>query len=305
MPVPSSYNDITQSRYIRDYAGWVWYDHSFFVPKAWNGRSVTLRFGSAHYETVVYLNGVHVLNHTGGHLPFETYATKELKYGENNLITVAVNNILSASTIPQGSVTHKKGIIETTTNFDFFNYAGIHRSVSLYVLPKDHIKDITIVTKIKDTNTGIIDYKVEHSDTTTALDCTVDVIDKKGKTVSAGHKGLTGSITITNATLWWPYTTHPNPGYQYTLRVSLKDKASTLDVYYLKVGIRTIEVKEPKFLINGQPFYFQGFAKHEDANVCKKSLFFLIKPGVSQKSLFPKAGKSPYYFGQNFILQVL
>ena len=85
--------------------------------------------------------------------------------------------------------------------------------------------------------------------------------------MSSGNKGLKGSIIVSNATFWWPYTTNSNPGYQYTLRVALKDKDSTIDVYYLKVGIRTIEVKEQKFLINGQSFYLRGFGKHEDANV--------------------------------------
>ncbi len=268
MPVPSSFNDITQSREIRDYAGWVWYDLSFFVPQSWQQKSVTLRFGSVHYESIVYLNGKNVLNHTGGHLPFETYATKDLKYGENNLITVAIDNRLSAKTIPQGDVTYKndtsvypKGFYETSTNFDFFNYAGIHRSVFLYALPSDHINDITVVTSLKDSSTGVITYTVTHSEMSTKPECSVDVLDKKGNKVTT-VKGLTGSITISNATLWWPFTTNANPGYQYTLKVSLIDSAKTIDVYYLKVGIRTVEVKGSSFLINGKPFYFRGFGKH-------------------------------------------
>ena len=31
MPVPSSYNDITQDAALRDHLGWVWYDREFFV----------------------------------------------------------------------------------------------------------------------------------------------------------------------------------------------------------------------------------------------------------------------------------
>lgn len=278
MPVPSSFNDITQSREIRDYAGWVWYDLSFFVPLSWQQKSVTLRFGSVHYQTMVYLNGMNVLNHTGGHLPFETYATKDLKYGENNLITVAINNKLSSETVPQGSVSYKtdtthypKGFYETSTHFDFFNYAGIHRSVFLYALPLDHINDITIVTSIKSSNTGVITYSVTHSETTAKPECSVDVLDQKGNKVSS-HKGFSGDITVTNATLWWPFTTNPNPGYQYTLRVSLTNSEKVIDVYYLKVGIRTIEVKGTQFLINGKPFYFRGFGKHEDANIRGKGL---------------------------------
>jgi beta-glucuronidase len=36
--------------------------------------------------------------------------------------------------------------------FDFFNYAGIHRSVKLYTTPVVYIDDITIVTDIKGTD---------------------------------------------------------------------------------------------------------------------------------------------------------
>ena len=40
-----------------------------------------------------------------------------------------------------------------------------------------------------------------------------------------------------------------------------------IDVYHLPVGIRSVEVKETKFLINNEPFYFKGFGKHEDSDV--------------------------------------
>lgn len=55
MPVPSSYNDITQERNLRDFIGWVWYDKEVFTPKAWKSDliRVVLRFESAHYNTVV------------------------------------------------------------------------------------------------------------------------------------------------------------------------------------------------------------------------------------------------------------
>lgn len=38
-------------------------------------------------------------------------------------------------------------------NFDFFNYAGLHRSVLLYTTPKAYVDDITVVTDFSD-NTG-------------------------------------------------------------------------------------------------------------------------------------------------------
>lgn len=41
---------------------------------------------------------------------------------------------------------------------DFFNYAGIHRSVKIYTTPKVYIDDITIVTGIQGTNGNILCY---------------------------------------------------------------------------------------------------------------------------------------------------
>jgi hypothetical protein len=35
MPVPASYNDITQSKQLRDFVGWVWYETEFYVPTEW------------------------------------------------------------------------------------------------------------------------------------------------------------------------------------------------------------------------------------------------------------------------------
>ena len=55
MPVPSSYNDITQSAALREFVGWVWYDREFWVPKSWtdNKTRIMLRFESAHYLATV------------------------------------------------------------------------------------------------------------------------------------------------------------------------------------------------------------------------------------------------------------
>ena len=44
-------------------------------------------------------------------------------------------------------------------------------------------------------------------------------------------------------------------------------KTGTEDVYRLPIGIRTVDIKDTKFLINDQQFYFRGFGRHEDANV--------------------------------------
>jgi len=55
-----------------------------------------------YYYWLQWLNGQLCVDHEGGHLPFVGDATRFLKYGEPNLIVVAVNNTLRPDTIPQG-----------------------------------------------------------------------------------------------------------------------------------------------------------------------------------------------------------
>ena len=138
MPVPASYNDITTNSSIRDYVGWAWYSTQFYVDPGWQEDSrVVLRFGSVHYTAMVYLNGEFVTEHSGGHLPFEAEVSGVLNYSGRNLLTVAVNNTLTRFSLPQGEVRwqseaagYPPGYSTLEYNFDFFNYAGIHRQSS-------------------------------------------------------------------------------------------------------------------------------------------------------------------------------
>ncbi len=57
MPVPASYNDITQDAAIRDHIGDVWYERTVFVPAAWSDRKVVLHIGSATHHAAVWVNG--------------------------------------------------------------------------------------------------------------------------------------------------------------------------------------------------------------------------------------------------------
>lgn len=224
---------------------------------------------------------------TGGHLPFEADITKHIAYERTNLITVAVNNILTSETIPQGHVTYKnntklypKGFYEVSGNFDFFNYAGIHRSVVLYAVPRSYINDITITTEVSGQN-GIIHYEIQTNENINSAKCIAELYDKNAQLVGKSE-GFSSSISVENASLWWPYNMHAQPGYLYELRVMLQNSnKTTLDTYTLKIGIRSVSLTKTNFFINGEKFYFKGFGKHEDANVsifsiCQNEIILLI-----------------------------
>jgi beta-glucuronidase len=64
----------------------------------------------------------------------------------------------------------------------------------------------------------------------------------------------------------------PGAAYLYTLEARVEKDGGVVDRYPLEVGIRTVEVKDSAFLINGKPFYFKGFGKHEDMDVKGRGL---------------------------------
>lgn len=71
MPVPSSYNDITEDRDLRDHVGVVWYDRTFFVPDSWRTQGLRswLRFSSVHYFAIVVSEVIfYFINYTSKNL---------------------------------------------------------------------------------------------------------------------------------------------------------------------------------------------------------------------------------------------
>ena len=72
MPVPSSFNDIGTSSSLRDLIGLVWYERDVILPQSWHqDKRIFLRFGSVHYAAHVWVDGVFVGSHEGGHMAFE------------------------------------------------------------------------------------------------------------------------------------------------------------------------------------------------------------------------------------------
>ncbi|XP_059207998.1 beta-glucuronidase [Centropristis striata] len=279
MPVPASYNDITQDTTLRDFIGWVWYEREVVVPARWiddKGTRVVIRVGSAHYNSIMWVNGVKVTEHEGGHLPFEAEIGSLIRQGPPQpcRITIAVNNTLTPHTLPPGVIRHMDdttmyppGYFVQSIYFDFFNYAGLHRSVLLYTTPKAYVDDITVVTDFLD-STGIVNYKISVKGAATA-NLKVTLIDKDGSCV-ASNSSPSGVLKVADVKLWWPYLMHENPAYLYSLEVRLTaaDHKSTYeDVYTLPVGIRTVNVSGTQFLINNKPFYFHGVNKHEDSDI--------------------------------------
>ncbi|XP_030386989.1 beta-glucuronidase-like isoform X1 [Scaptodrosophila lebanonensis] len=290
MPVPASYNDITTEQSLRDHVGTVWYDRKFFVPRSWaKDQRVWLRFGSVHYEAFVWVNGELAVKHEMGHLPFEAEVTHLLKYGSENRITVMCDNALIQTTVPQGKISevaNDNGVsIVQSYSFDFFNYAGIHRSVHLYTTPKTFIEEVEINTDLANDNSlGYVYYTISvngsaANEADNALYARVQLYNREGEQVAnaTSDAKLSGMLQVEKVKPWWPYLMHPDPGYLYELEIELHAaNEELLDVYRLNVGIRTLSWTNTTFNINGKPVYFRGFGRHEDADVRGKGLDYAL-----------------------------
>ena len=255
MAVPSSFNDIFTDKDSRDFVGDLWYETSFFLPQEWSEKDVFLRFGSATHQADVWVNGLHVGSHTGGFMPFLCRLNDAAVFGGRNRVVVAVNNELSYTTIPCGTVkTMPDGKKQLTPFFDFFNYAGLNRPVWLMALPAKTITDITVIPSIEGKD-GVLSYHIQAA----GQEISVELLDHTRKVVCRAD-GAVGTLKVKNAILW-----HPDHPYLYTLSVKLSDNNILLDEYELETGIRTISVSGNRILLNGAPIYLKGFGKHEDS----------------------------------------
>jgi len=256
--VPASYNDLFLDAAIRDHVGWVWYQRDVFVPQGWDTKRTILRFDAATHHGKVYVNDALVVEHVGGYTPFEADITDHVVPGSSFRLTVGVDNELSIHTIPPGHVNVvDSGKRRQSYHHDFFNYAGLARSVWLAGVPTTRVDDVTVTTDV-DGRTGIVQYTVA---TTAAAEVLVVLRDEDGNEVARGQ-GPEGALRVEDVKLW-----QPGAAYLYNLEVSLHEDGNLIDSYTQTVGVRTIEVTKDQFLINGKPFYFTGFGKHEDTPV--------------------------------------
>jgi beta-glucuronidase len=264
MAVPASFNDVAADSSVRDYFGDIWYQRTVRVPKGWAGERVVLHFESATHRATVWVDDTEVMNHEGGYTPFEADITELATPGQELRITALVNNTLSFQSIPPG-------VIEQTPTgpaqiywHDFFNFAGLHRSIWLVATPHAHVEDITVVTGLA-RGAGIVDYTTEAVNAD-GLKTHVVLRDADGTDV-ASATGAIGRLDVPDVTAW-----APGAAYLYDLEMQLVDDAGSVrDSYHQSVGIRTVEVRGTQFLVNGEPFYFKGFGMHEDHAVIGKA----------------------------------
>ena len=265
MAVPGSWNE--QYADLFNYLELAWYVKETYIPSYWKGQRVFIRLGSANYFGTVYVNGHKVGSHAGGYLPFAFEITDLVKWDAPNVIAISVENELKPTRVPSGNM---GGGMEAASimngypsaTFDFFPFAGLHRPIVLVSLPQVAIVDVTVKTGFSGT-VGKLNIEVK-----------IDGSDGKGQALLTGENGsysaglsfqdgmASAEISVPDVHLW----SDKDP-YLYELTVTTET-----DKYAVRVGIRTIEVKGKKILLNGAPVEMNGFGRHEDFIASGKGL---------------------------------
>ncbi len=238
LKVPGDWN--SQDDKLFFYEGAIWYRKIFnYSPKP--DKRQFLYFEAANYESIVYLNGKKLGQHIGGFTPFQFEVTDFLKEGENR-VNVYVNNRRKADGVP-------------TLKFDWWNYGGLTRSVSILETPKSYIKDYFL--QLEKGKNDLIKGWIKIGRTTKNIPLSIEIpalnIKENLQTNDAGYVEV--SIKAKNLTLWSPQ----NP-FLYNVKINIED-----DKIEDQIGFRSIETKGKDILLNGQPIFLKGISIHEEA----------------------------------------
>ncbi|QCK28934.1 beta-glucuronidase [Streptococcus pyogenes] len=268
MVVPTSFNDVVVDKDKRNYIGDFWYERLVDLPKLAKDAELVLRFGSVTHNATVYVNGRELASHKGGFTPFEVVVPEELYQDHQIRISVRANNILDYSTLPVGNYSEERqedGSMKKVVkeNFDFFNYAGIHRPVKLEARPKTHISDITITSDLSDDlKTADLSIAVETSAAVDAIQVTI--LDEERQVVGQTNDG---HVKLDCVHLW-----EVLDAYLYTARIEISVDGQIVDTYEEPFGVRSVHVADGQFFVNHKPVYFKGFGKHEDTFINGRGL---------------------------------
>ncbi|EMO8690504.1 TPA: beta-glucuronidase [Streptococcus pyogenes] len=268
MVVPTSFNDVVVDKDKRNHIGDFWYERLVDLPKLAKDDEWILRFGSVTHNAIVYVNGRELASHKGGFTPFEVVVPEDLYQDHQIRISVRANNILDYSTLPVGNYSEERqedGSMKKVVkeNFDFFNYAGIHRPVKLVARPKTHISDITITSDLSDDlKTADLSIAVETSAAVDAIQVTI--LDEERQVVGQTNDG---HVKLDCVHLW-----EVLDAYLYTARIEISVDGQIVDTYDEPFGVRSVHVADGQFFVNHKPVYFKGFGKHEDTFINGRGL---------------------------------
>lgn len=244
------------------YRGMAWYRKHFVIPESEKGRILKLHFGAIGNESEIWVNEQFLGKFTTGYTPIEIDITSVVSYDSENVIAIRVNNL------------HNDEIPPGRWRMDYNVYGGIYREVELISLSPLYLQEtelhVTTPHVAENRSKVSVSVAVQNSkdkDQSVTLQCTLyDGNNEKARvsrkvTLPANQlvpvKDI--SLLINDVELWSPV----NPKL-YTVKVSLLNDGSQLDLIESKIGFRSFSFDAEKgFVLNGKPTKLRGLNRHQ------------------------------------------
>jgi beta-galactosidase/beta-glucuronidase len=239
----------------------VWYARTFDYPSLGDER-LLLHFGAVDYRATVWVNGGRVASHEGGHTPFSADVTHALTAGENVLVVRAEDPSRDV-TIPRGKQYWK----EKTEGIFYTRTTGIWQTVWLEPVNRSRIDTLRFTPDV-DTASIDVEVSIEAIEREMSLRATVELDGEQvlEDTISVRSSLVERSLPLlrrgeapdTPHLADWPGPALWSPEHPtlYDLRLELLDPdGEVLDSVESYFGMRKIEVKDGKVLLNDRPLY--------------------------------------------------
>ena len=228
------------------------YRRTFDVPESWVGQQIFVEFGAVSSAFYLWVNGKYVGYSEGSKTPSEFNITNFVEPGKN---TIAVE-VYRWST---GSYLEDQ---------DFWSLSGIQRDVNLFARPNTRVRDFFVHAGLKNNyRDGEFELEIDLVNGGDAVDedLTIEILDgvevihsdEAVVSMAVGESSHVFATMIENVRSWSAET--PN---LYTLTIRFGD-----EVIEQKIGFRTAEIINGRFLINGKHVRLKGANLHEHHDV--------------------------------------
>jgi len=239
------------------------YAREFFLPAEWSGRRVVIHFGGAESVLYVYVNGQPVGLGKDCRLSSEFDITPFVRCGAENVVAAVVVKWSDATFIEDQ---------------DQWWMGGLHREVFLYSTAEVYIADLFATAGLTadyrdgrlqvDVCAGFTDQPQE------GWSAELRLFDPRGKTVF--KKPPTAPVVVAKFTARTRLLAHfeldvPKPCLWsaelpslYTLVAILRDpEGRAVECTSLRIGFRSVEVRDRQLLINGRRTLIHGVNRHD------------------------------------------
>jgi beta-galactosidase len=224
-------------------------------------RRVFLHFEGVMAAATPTLNRHALEPHLGGFLPFEREITASLAANNNLTVTVDGNGLDVPPTGPKGPA-----------QIDYLLPAGIHRPVSLRVVPQTFIADVFAnPTNVLTPATRRVELQItldSNAPTPQSFQLKAELFDRDQSIAHAG----TSAQTTGNGRTTFPLTLQrldavslwsPAQPRLYTLRVTVVGDHGLTHAYTTRIGFREAKFTVEGFFLNGEQFRIFGLNRHE------------------------------------------